>query len=316
MLKFDGVKIKKVEEKDLADGAFRAVFEIKPLPRGYGHTFGNSVRRALLSSVPGFAITSLRINDIDHEFSTLPGVLENVLDIVLRLQKVRFEVAGSDKKYTIRLSVKGKKEVKAGDFETPSNVKIVNKDLLIATLTDSSAELYIEATIEQGIGFVIADDEKRNDEPGLIPIDAVFSPVRMVNYEVMSTRKGEQANLDKVLMTIETDGSVSPEESLKIALNTLNNFYSTLVNVIGSIDQNEPTETVEVPTEKEEQSTDLSTLNLSAKIENALRNAGIDSIEQLLEMKEADIKSIKGLGKKSVESLIEELAKHNYKLKD
>ena len=316
MLKFDGVKIKKVEEKDLADGAFRAVFEIKPLPRGYGHTFGNSVRRALFSSVPGFAITSLRINDIDHEFSTLPGVLENVLDIVLRLQKVRFEVAGSDKKYTIRLSVKGKKEVKAGDFETPSNVKIVNKDLLIATLTDSSAELYIDATIEQGIGFVIADDEKRNDEPGLIPIDAVFSPVRMVNYEVMSTRKGEQANLDKVLMTIETDGSVSPEDSLKIALNTLNNFYSTLVNVVGSIDQNEPTETVELPVEKKEQSTDLSTLNLSAKIENALRNAGIDSIEQLLDMNEADIKSIKGLGKKSVESLIEELAKHNYKLKD
>ncbi len=288
MLDFKDIRIKKVQEEDLAEGALRAVFEIEPLPRGYGHTLGNTLRRALLSSIPGWAITSIRINDVDHEFSTLPGVLENVLDIVLRLQKIRFSVTGTDNKYTIRLSAKGKKEVKASDFEVPSNVKVVNKEFLVATLTDSSAELYIEATLERGIGFVIAQDEKRNEEPGLIPIDAVFSPVRLVNYEVMSTRKGEHANLDKVLITVETDGSITPEEAVKWALNTLYDFYSELVNVIGRIENNrkQEGETEEITNNKESitEETDISILNLSAKIENALRKAGINYIEQLIEM--------------------------------
>ncbi len=316
MLKFDDLVIKKINEEDLEDGALRSTFEIAPLPRGYGHTLGTSLRRALLSSVPGYAITGVRVNNLDHEFSTIPGVLENVLDIVLRLQKVRFSVAGSNPSYVISLNVKGVKDVKAKDFDVPSDVKVVNKSLKIATLTDKSAELFIEATLKRSIGFKIANDEKRNEEPGFIPLDAVFSPVRLVEYEVMSTRKGAKANLDKVVMSVETDGSITPEEAVKYALNTLMSFYNTVVEKVGRIDEVEiEEETSEATAVKEEVAgTDIGVLGLSGKLEKALREKGINTIEELVTRTRGDIEALKGIGVKTVDQLEEKLKSQGYNL--
>jgi len=318
MISFDEALIKIIEEKDLEDGALEASFEISPLPKGYGHTLGNSLRRVLLSYIPGYAITSVRINDLDHEFSTIPGVLENVLDIVLRLQRVRFVVDGNLDEYTIRLTASGVKEVKAKDFDLPSEVRVVNGEHTIANLTDKSAELTIEATLTKGVGFVIAKDERRNEEPGLIPIDAVFSPVKLVNYKVLSTHKGEVTNLDKLIISIETDGSLSPYDALKNALKILDEFFSSMVSKVsgnqdGSKGSKEVNQDVSVESDNNNGKS-LDSLSLSNKLKALLKEAGYTTIEELIEAGKSGINNIKGIGPKTVEKIINAVEKAGYSL--
>ncbi len=318
MISFKDVIITEQEVERLEDGKLKGTFEIYPLPKGYGHTLGTSLRRTLLSSIPGYAITSVRVNDVDHEFTTISGVLENVLDIVLRLKKVRFKVTGNLDSYVITLNASGKVgEVKAGEFDTPPEVEIVNKDYTIATLTDKKAKLIIEATIEKGLGYKPPKENLR-EEVGRIPLDSIFSPVKLVNYEVLPVAKKGKVEYDKLQIVIETDGSVTPKQALDKALKTLQNLFNHLAAVSEALVTGKPVKEEVSEDEvkdqtKEQDQTDISVLGLSTRIVNNLRFNGINTVEELLAVHPDDLVKLKGIGAESAEKIKEALKKYQKK---
>lgn len=206
------IKIDKKENNDTY-----GKYEIYPLERGFGNTYGTPIRRILLSSIKGFSISKIKVKGVDHEFSTLKGMKEDVLRVVLNLQKVVFRIDGSESEKVV-LKVKGAGEVKASDIKVPGNVTVVNPDFVIAELTDKSASLEIEAEIEAGFGLELADDEVRNAEAGSIPVNKNFSPVVKVNVSVEATRVAQKTDYDKIVLEIWTNGAVTPDESLKQAI--------------------------------------------------------------------------------------------------
>lgn len=211
-------------------GTHAGTITIEGCHPGYGSTLGNSLRRVLLSSLPGAAITSVKIKGIQHEFSTIPGVLEDVVQIILNLKKVRFQVHG-DEPVRVTLKVKGEKTVTAGDFKTSSDVEIVSADAPIATLTDKKAELEMEVEINRGIGYVPVEQQIREEkEVGVIAIDAIYTPVRRVNFLVQNMRVGKRTDYEKVVLDIETDGSISPKGAFDYAVAILVEQFSSLVN--------------------------------------------------------------------------------------
>jgi len=308
MISFDSVAFEEVESKKLKDGALEAKYKFTGLPRGYGHTLGVMLRRSLLSSVSGVSIVSVRINDLDHEYSTIPGVLENVLDIILRLQKVRFHVDGQEERYVVRLFATGKGDVLAGQFETPTGVKVVNKDFKIATLTDPKAELAIEAVLERGVGFKVADDEERNTNVGAIPIDAVFTPVRLVRYEVEPEAATQEQGLrtESLVITIETDGGVTPKQALEEAIAVLKGLIHTVEAIVGGAKKRKSGDTVKVSAATEQAAkagTPLEVLDLSQSIIKKLKAAGIETVEELQELSDKELEAIQGIGKVAVQSI-------------
>ena len=209
----------------------RAVFEISPLYPGYGTTIGNSLRRVLISSLEGAAITFVKIKGVDHEFSAIPGVLEDVIEIILNLKKVRFK-SFKDEPVILSLNAKGEKEVTAGDIETTHDVEIINKDQRIASITNKKTELEMEITIEKGIGYVPAEQrQKEKLSVGKIAIDGIFTPIKNVNFTVDNIRVGQRTDYNKILLDIETDGSISPEEALKRGSQILVEHFSTINNI-------------------------------------------------------------------------------------
>lgn len=223
------IKIDKIENNDTY-----GKYEIYPLEKGYGNTFATPIRRILLSSIEGTAISKIRVKGVDHEFSTLKGVKEDVLRIILNLQKVVFVLEGSRSERVV-LKVKGVKEVKASDIKTPGNVSIVNPDLVIAELTDKNAELDIEAYVEKGYGFEMADDEIRNAEPGIIPLNKNFSPILKVNFNVEATRVAQRTDYEKIVLEIWTNGARTPEDALKESIKKLLDGVAELNEVINTI---------------------------------------------------------------------------------
>lgn len=209
----------------------RAQFEIEGLYPGYGITIGNSLRRVLISSLEGAAITQIKIKGIQHEFSTVPGVLEDVVTIIMNLKNLRFKNYSDEPQKAI-LKIKGEKKVKGSDFKIPSQLELANKDLHIATLTNSKAELEIEAQIEKGIGYEPVERRKQQGklEIGIIPIDAIFAPIKRVSYKVENMRVGERTDFDRLTLDIETDGIVSPEEAFYQASDILVKYFSLLAN--------------------------------------------------------------------------------------
>jgi len=206
-----------------------ATLVLEPCFYGYGTTVGNALRRVLLSSLPGAAVTAVKIRGVQHEFSTIPNVKEDVLEIILNLKLLRLRLH-SDEPVKLQLSVKGEKKVKAGDFAKNSNVEIVNTDLHIATLTDKKAEFEMEITVERGRGYVPTEERReRPNEIGVIMIDALFSPIRNVGYRVENARVGEITNYDRLVMNIETDGTVTPREAITEAAKVLLNYFSLLL---------------------------------------------------------------------------------------
>lgn len=219
------------EPKTISKAGNQAVFEISPLYPGYGMTIGNTLRRVLISSLGGGAITSVKIKGIDHEFSAIPGVLEDVIEIILNLKKVRLKMFTDDPVVLI-LKVKGEKDVTAEDVEATADVEIVNKDQHIATITDKKTELEIEITAEKGLGYVPAEQrQKEKLSVGKIAIDGIFTPIRNVNFTVENIRVGQRTDYNKVILDIETDGTVSPEEALKQASQILIDHFA-IVNKI------------------------------------------------------------------------------------
>jgi len=210
-----------------------ARFIIEALYPGYGITIGNSLRRVLLSSLPGAAITQVKIKGVQHEFSTIPGVLEDVVDIMLNLKQLRFKLY-SDSPQTATLKVKGEKEVKGADFKLPSQVEIVNKDAHIATITDKKTTLEMEVIIEKGLGYEPVERRKKEKlEIGMIPLDAIFTPIRKINYHIENMRVGERTDFDRLFFEIETDGTLTPEEAISEASNILISHFSLFPKTFG-----------------------------------------------------------------------------------
>ncbi len=291
---------------------------IYPFERGFGHTIGNSLRRILLSCLEGAAITSCRIPNVTHEFSTIRGVKEDVIYILMNLKKIRFKLysEGPEKIY---LKVHGKKEVVAGDFETSSNVEIVNKDLYIATL-DSNGTLEIEAEVNKGRGYSFAEDNKKPGAPvDTLYIDSIFSPVTKVNYEVEATRVGQRTDYDKLIMEIWTDGTILPEDSLTLAADILRkslDIFFTRSSAQLKIPQ-EHVSTEEIA-EKEYLNKlllqPIEVLELSTRAYNCLKEAKIDTIGMLVSKTEEELKMIRSLGEKSLQEIKSKLKAQNLSL--
>ena len=214
---------KVVESKDS-----HGVFEIEALYPGYGVTLANGLRRVLLSSLEGAAVTQVKIKGVDHEFSTFPGLLQDIITILLNLKQMRFKVF-ADEAQTATLKIKGAKEIKAGDFKVPSQVELINPDLLIATTTDKAAELEMEIRIEKGVGYVASEDRTREkQEIGVLSLDAIFTPVKRVSYKVENMRVGERTNFDRAIIEVDTDGTLSPEEAFFQAADILVKQYEII----------------------------------------------------------------------------------------
>jgi DNA-directed RNA polymerase subunit alpha len=271
-------------------------FIIEPLPQGYGDTLGNALRRVLYTSIHGSAITSVKFSGVRHQFTSIEGVAEDVVQIVLALKQVRPGYNG-EKPVQIRLSAKGVGEVKAGDFEVPAEVTIANPDLVIAHLTDKNAVLELEATVETGYGYSPAE-ERSTTTVGVIPTDASYSPVVRVNYSVESTRVGRVTNFDKLTLEIITDGTVAPQDALMSASSNLVGYFSavahpqsaTLSGGVSAVSASrQPGSTISV----EE-------LDLPTRISNALQKAGFDSVASLLSTPREELAKVKNLGGKSV----------------
>ncbi len=273
-------------------------FVIEPLDQGYGHTLGNSLRRVLLTSLKGAAVTKVKIEGVKHQFSTLPGLKEDIVQFLMNIKKIRFSLH-TDKPVVVTLSVKGPKKITAGSIES-TDLEVINKDLYLGELTTNKARLNMELTVEPGIGYVTAEEFEGKKEVGTIILDAIFSPVIRVNYKVEATRVGRMTNLDKLILDIWTDGAVSPFESLKQAAKILVSYYLQIYEP-----KAKPSEGVAVSPAVSEEilKMTLEELDLPTRIVNALHNGGIDTIGQLLGTPKKELYKIKNLGAKSVSTI-------------
>ncbi len=290
-----------------------ATFVVEPLHSGYGMTLGNSLRRVLLSSIRGAAVTGFKIEGVTHEFTTLPHVKEDVVDIMLNLKGIRFRVFG-DETQSLRLIKKGKGAVTAKDIQTNADVEIVNPEHVIANVEDSKGSLTMDLVIEIGRGYrTIEEGANRKGSSDLIAIDAVFSPVTRVRYKVENTRVGQMTDLDKLLLTIDTDSSISPRDAFEEASAILVNQYTALAGqtrveagpVLGDQHGSSDHEDGEEPTEL---MTSIEDLNLSARTTNALVNNDIHTLKDLFSLSDAELRDLKGFGSKALDEVKEKLA--------
>lgn len=278
-------------------------YKIEPLEPGYGTTLGNALRRVLLSSLPSAAVTSIRIEGIYHEFSTIPHVREDVPQIVLNVKRIRLR-SYADRPVKLWLQARGRGVVRAGDIECPSTVEIVNPDLVIATLDADEAYLDIELTVEKGRGYRPAEAHEHLPI-GQIPVDAVFSPIPKVNYVVERTRVGQMTDYDRLIMEIWTDGTIAPGDALSYAAQVLVQYCSLIAEASKVEEAVEEAGGVVIPPHLYQFSIDE--LGLSTRTYNCLKRAGINQVGQILEMDEKDLMAIRNLGRKSVEEIREAL---------
>jgi len=293
-----------------------ATFVIEPLHTGYGMTLGNSMRRVLLSSISGAAITSFRIDGISHEFTTVPGVVEDVVDIMQNLKGVRFKVF-SDEPQTLTLEKKGSGAVTAKDIKTNSDVEIVNKDWHIATINSAKGSFTAEIVVETGRGYRAVDDTStKRTSTDTIMLDAIFSPVLRVRYKVENTRVGQMTDLDKLLLTIETDASLTPREAFEEAAAILVNQYTALAGQT-TVEAGAPLSTIKdgldaTPNGTADESAALNTsiedLNLSARTTNALINNDIQTLKDLFSLSDGELRDLKGFGSKALDEVKEKMA--------
>lgn len=283
----------------------RSRFIIEPLEPGFGYTIGNSLRRTLLSSIPGAAISSVRIEGVLHEFSTIPKVQEDVTDIILNLKElvIRSEL---DEPVTMYLKAKGPGEVTAGDIAPPAGVEILNPDLHIATL-GKGASLEMEMVVERGVGYRPAEKNKKPRDPiGVIPVDSIFSPVRRVSYSVENTRVEQMTDRDRLILDVETDGSVTPREAVASAGGTLLELIQLFAELAEATSvQVSPAEEQEVPSDYQ---ITIEELNLSVRSYNCLKREGINTVGDLVQRSEAELMDIRNFGQKSIDEVKQKLA--------
>ena len=283
------------------EDANRQRFAIGPLEPGFGHTIGNSLRRALLSSIPGAAITSVRFDDALHEFDTIAGVSEDVTDIILNIKDV-VVTSTSDEEVTLRLDVRGPAEITAGDIKCPSDIEILNKDLHLATL-NSKARLAVDLTVGRGRGYMSSDRETQNRTIGVVPIDAIFSPVRRVMFEIEPTRVEQSTNYERLVLDITTDGSITPRESLASAGATLQSLFDLLANLSDEPQGLELGEVASTANTSPDLDLPIEDLDLSERPRNCLKRAQINTVGELLTKTEDDLLNITNFGQKSLDEV-------------
>lgn len=298
-------KITTVNQKDT-----EGEFTLEPLRAGFGHTIGNCLRRVLLTSLEGAAISSVKIAGVSHQFSTISGVVEDVTEIILNLKKVRLNIF-SDKPIKLLLQATGKGDVKARQIDTQGGGEIVNPDQHIATLTDPKAKLSMEMTAEKGVGYVVADERKTN-EIGVINTDSIYSPVIAVNYDIEPTRVGRSTDFDRLILKIKTDGTIKPEEALLEAAKILTSAFKQII---------EPTfEEEAIPEQpaisEEVLKMSVEELDLPVRITNALKAIDIDIVESLIATPKPHLLKAKNLGAKSISLISEKLAERDLTLRE
>lgn len=289
-----------------SDGTFGR-FVVEPLERGFATTLGNSLRRVLLSSLPGAAVTSVKIDGVLHEFSTIPGVREDVTEIILNLKELRLKLH-TDEQKTLRIEADRPGEIRARDIIADADVEILNPDLYIATLAEGG-RLFADITVARGRGYVPAEKNKKgNHVIGVIPVDSIFSPVRKVNFVVDKTRVGHETSLDKLTLEVWTDGSIRPDEAVSLAARILCEHLRLFTNLTESVND------VEIMVEKEEEKKNkilempIEELDLSVRSYNCLKRAGINTVEDLIQRNEEEMMKVRNLGKKSLEEVVKKLS--------
>ena len=304
MIEFEKPNIHKIEETDNF-----GKFVVEPLERGYGTTLGNSLRRVMLASLPGAAITSIQIDGVLHEFSTVDGVTEDVTQIILNLKKVALRIDGDDAK-DLEVDVKGPAEVTAADIQGDGDVSILNPDLQLATV-DDGAEFHIKMTGDKGRGYSSADDNKANMDMsaiGVLPIDSIYTPIDRVNYTVENTRVGQSNDYDKLTLDVWTNGSLTPTDAISLAAKILNDHLAMFVNLT------EEAQTTQVMVEREETHQEkvldktIEELDLSVRSYNCLKRADIQTVKDLTERTELDMMKVRNLGQKSLDEIKLKLA--------
>lgn len=286
--------------------ATSATFVIEPLHSGYGMTLGNSLRRVLLSSIEGSAITAFKIDGATHEFTTIDGIKEDVVDIMLNLKRVSFRNVG-DEPVELVLTKKGAGAVTAGDIKTSGDIEVVNPEQVIATIDDAKTTLHIDLVVEAGRGYrTIEDSSEKRVHSDMIALDAVFGPVKRVRYNVEPTRVGQVTNLDKLSLTIDTDGSISPQDAFEEAAAILINQYTALAG--STRVESAPALGATDAANASELTTSIEDLNLSARTANALVNNDIRTVQDLVNLSEIDLRELKGFGSRALDEVKEKLA--------
>mgnify|MGYP001596165557 CR=1 FL=1 len=302
--------------KVISKDSFNAVIEVEDIFPGYGMTLGNALRRVMLSSLEGAAITLVKIKGVPHEFSTVPSVVEDIMEILLNIKQLRF-ILNSDESQKIILKAHGERAVTAADIECPSQVEVVNKQAHIAELTDKSATLEIEMTVEKGFGYVPVEQRKKEKlEIGAIALDAIFTPIRKINYEVEDMRVGDRTDFNRLKFMIETDGSIDPEEAFTNAAKILVDQFARITSLgeeqISLIADRDDVETDNADDLKKVDSLKIKVadLDLPARVINALESAGIKTVGGLIRKTETDILEVEGMGEKGaieVKKMIEKM---------
>src|SRR3989344_748499 len=303
------------------DGDFKGVYEIDGLYPGYGYTLGNSLRRIILSSLPGAAITSVKIDGVDHEFSTISGVKEDVINILLNLKKVRIKLL-TDEPQELRIKVKGVKEVTAKDIEVPGQAEVLSPDQHIASITDKSTTLDITMTVVKGLGYISKEEfQKEKVEIGTIALDAFFTPIRRVSYEVENMRVGDRTDFNRLRIFIETDGTVTAKDDLEKSIDMMIRQLKAIVGfkeeeIVEEVAKEEDThEEKSASGDSEFLKTRIETLDLSARTVNALSSANIRTVGGLARKKEDDLLELEGLGSKGLQEIKRALSNFGITLK-
>ncbi|HHZ17366.1 MAG TPA: DNA-directed RNA polymerase subunit alpha [Peptococcaceae bacterium] len=303
MIEIEKPKIECVEINEKKD---YAKFVVEPLEKGLGITLGNSLRRVLLSSLPGAAVTSVKIDGVLHEFSTIPGVVEDVTDIILNLKMLALKLH-SDEPQVIYLEASGEGEVTAGDIQLNSDVEILNPELHIATL-DTGAKLSMEIAVEKGRGYRPSEKNRKEEHViGVIPVDSIFSPIQKVNYTVSDTRVGQITDYDRLVLELWTDGTIHPDEAVSLSAKILSDHFKLFIGLTEKIGD------VEIMVEKEEEERDkildmsIEELDFSVRSYNCLKRAGINTVGELIQKTEEEMMKVRNLGKKSLEEVDDKL---------
>jgi len=316
---FTDIKVVIKEEKENY-----GLFEISPLPRGYGNTLGNALRRILYSSLKGTGITQVKIAGVEHEYSTVEGVKEDMIDVILNLKQVKFKT-NLDEVFTCKISAKGKKEVKASDIEVSGDLEVVNKDLHIATLTDASSKLDMELTVESGIGYKSVDENSRK-EIGLIPLDCDFSPIEKISLGVEQARKGQETDLDAVLIGVTTDGSITPKDALIESAKIMQEFAGKVMIAMG-ISKNEVEILAEEANKVEEVQEEIAIVNdeigswkvedlpISKRSKTGLLAGNYKTVADLRNTTATDLLNLPGFGNKSLNEVLELLNQYGINIR-
>jgi len=288
-------------------------FVISPLEPGFGHTLGNSLRRTLLSSIPGAAVTQVRFDEALHEFDTIPGVKEDVTDLILNLKDLVLRCS-ADEPVTLRLDKRGPGDVNASDIQVTSDVEVLNGDLHLATV-NAKGRLAVDLTIEQGRGYLSAERNKKTSTIGVIPVDAIFSPVRRVSFQIEPTRVEQATNYDKLTVEIETDGSITPREALASAGDTLRSLVSLVAELSDEPKGLELGEVSPATSASPDLELPIEELDLSERPRNCLKRARVDTIGQLAQKTEDDLLAITNFGSKSLEEVLQKLDERGLSLR-